>query len=285
MLNPISTRTNEIMQELLGELETQFDADCVYINGPIGDELVCIARETIDSIKKDDGSHDKLYIFLTTNGGDTITVERLVNIFRHNYKEVNFVIPDHAYSAGTILCMSGDNIFMDYNSVLGPIDPQVMNKEGRFVPALGYLEKINELLKKAENDKISQAEFLILNDFDLAELSQYEQARDLTTDLLKEWLVKYKFKNWVVHKSTGTDVTEEEKSRRATEIAEELSNYERWKSHGRPLNINTIRSLGLQIYDFGEDIGLQELILEFHSLCEDFMRLQETPGFIYSRRT
>jgi hypothetical protein len=32
--------------------------------------------------------------------------------------------------------------------------------------------------------------------FDPAELYSYEQARDLSIDLLKEWLVKWKFKDW-----------------------------------------------------------------------------------------
>jgi len=52
---------------------------------------------------------------------------------------VDFLIPSHAMSAGTILAMSGDAIHMDYYSVLGPIDPQVENQEGRLIPALGYL--------------------------------------------------------------------------------------------------------------------------------------------------
>ena len=55
-------------------------------------------------------------------------------------------------------------------SVLGPIDPQVMNKDGKFVAALGYLDKINELIKKARDNELTNAEFIILKDFDLAEL-------------------------------------------------------------------------------------------------------------------
>ena len=86
--------------------------------------------------------------------------------------------------------MSGDNILMDYFSVLGPIDPQVQNKEGRLVAALGYLDKINELLLKSKNNEITQAEFIILRDFDLAELRGYEQAKDLTIDLLKKVVSK-----------------------------------------------------------------------------------------------
>lgn len=45
--------------------------------------------------------------------------------------------------------MSGNDIYMDYYSVLGPIDPQVKNKDNNWVAALGYLDKVNELLKKA----------------------------------------------------------------------------------------------------------------------------------------
>ena len=91
-------------------------------------------------------------------------------VFRHFYKEVNFVVPDYAYSAGTILCLSGDNIYMNYFSNLGPIDPQVKTKDGKFVSALGYLDKIGALLEKANNKTISDAEFVILKEFDLAEL-------------------------------------------------------------------------------------------------------------------
>lgn len=43
---------------------------------------------------------------------------------------------------------SGDKICMDYSSALGPIDPQVFNGE-LWVPALGYLEKVEELVAKS----------------------------------------------------------------------------------------------------------------------------------------
>lgn len=285
MINPISLKTSQMIKDLLEELEKLYGADCLYLNGPIEPDLINFARETIDLTRKKDKKHTKLCVILTTNGGDAITVERLVNIFRYNYSEVDFIIPDHAYSAGTILCMSGDNIHMDYNSVLGPIDPQVQNKEGRFVPALGYLGKIEDLLVKAQSGTISEAEFLILKDFDLAEISLYEQARDLTEDLLVKWLVQFKFKNWGTHSSNGKGVSEEEKRERAKEIAKALSDYSRWKSHGRPLNIEVLSELKLQIEDFGQNPDKQNLILECHNMCEDFMRLQQIDAIIFTRRT
>lgn len=43
--------------------------------------------------------------------------------------------------------MSGDNIYMDYYSRLGPIDSQVQCRQGQMVPALGYLVQWERLVK------------------------------------------------------------------------------------------------------------------------------------------
>ena len=107
-----------------------------------------------------------MIVFLNTPGGSAETVEKMVSIIRFHYKEVYFVIPDYAMSAGTILCMSGDKIYMDYSSSLGPIDPQVYNGKN-WVPALGYLDKVEELIGKSAKDELTEAEFLILQKLDL----------------------------------------------------------------------------------------------------------------------
>ncbi len=221
---------------------------------------------------------------MTTGGGSATAVERYVNIIRNFYDEVNFIVPDFAYSAGTIFCMSGDNIYMNYYSVLGPIDPQVMNKDRRWVPALGYLDKINELIGKAQDKTLTNAEFLILKDFDLAELRGYEQAKELTIDLLKKWLVKYKFKNWTKKKTSGVPVTQEMKEKRAEEIADCLSDNKTWKSHGRPINIEILRdSLNLVIEDYGNNPDLSSKIDSYYSLLDDYVRKNGLQLFIQTR--
>lgn len=205
-MNRIPRAINNLLSNEIETIEQLTSSDVLAINGPIIDDLLNIVLNLIEDINP---KKDSLSVILTTNGGSAEVAERLVHIFRHHYKTVNFYVPDYAYSAGTILCMSGDEIYMDYHSVLGPIDPQVQNKEGKFVPALGYLDKIQKLIDLAKRGEISQAEFLILKDFDLAELKAYEQARDLTVDLLKEWLVKYKFKNWDYSESLKQKVSNE----------------------------------------------------------------------------
>ena len=140
-------------------------------SGAIIDNLENHILNIIEELAKDPLKKDKLVIILTTPGGSAIAVERYVNIIRHHYKTVDFVVPNYAYSSGTIFCMSGDNIFMDYFSVLGPIDPQVQNKDGKWVGALGYLDKVNEAIEKSRSGTITEAEFLMIKDLDIAELT------------------------------------------------------------------------------------------------------------------
>lgn len=283
----LDSKIHKLLHERLKRLEKHFDADILTYFGPFeGGENGFL--NIVEELAKDPDKKESIYIILTTNGGSAAVVERFVNILRHNYSEVNFIVPDYAYSAGTIFCMSGDNILMDYFSVLGPIDPQIQNREGKLVAALGYLDKINDLIAKAKKGEISQAEFLILKDFDLAELRGYEQAKDLTIALLEKWLVKYKFKNWDTHRTNrakkGTPVTMEEKQTRAKQIAKDLSNNNKWKSHGRPINIEALHELRLEIEDYSENSDRRDLIRDYYELVADYVQSARYPVFVHTRK-
>lgn len=281
---PLENENKKIMHAKLLDLEKYLNADVFVYYGSIVLNLENFIKQLIEDLSKDKNKHDTLFVILTTNGGSLSPVERIVNVFRHFYKEVNFIIPDHAYSAGTIMCMSADNIYMDYYSVLGPIDPQVQNKDGHLVPALNYLDKINEMLVKAQEGTLSDAEFVILKDFDLAELREYEQARDLAISILEKWLVQYKFKNWNNHKD-GTAVTLKEKTERAKDIAKELSDNNKWKSHGRPINMDIlINELKLKVEDYGKDNKLNELIKEYYKHMEEYISQHKFGSFFHTRR-
>jgi len=282
--NPVDKAVASLLQNSLSDLEKVTNSDVLSYFGPIVDGNENAFLDIIEELATDPGKKDTLTVVLTTNGGSAIAVERYVNIIRNYYNKVVFIVPDYAYSAGTIFCMSGDEIWMDFFSVLGPIDPQVPNKEGKMVPAMGYLDKVNSLIEKAQNGTLTQAEFLILKDFDLAELRRYEQARELTIDLLKKWLVQYKFKNWLVHNSTKKRVTKKEKEKRAEDIAKELGNNARWKSHGRPININELGTLKLKIDDYSNNLVVRPVIRQYYNLLRDFTMKYKMQLFIQTRK-
>ena len=216
-----------------------------------------------------------LVIILNTNGGSVESVEKMVEITRHFYQEVYFIIPDMAMSAGTIWCMSGDKIYMNYASSLGPIDPQVQSSVGKWVPALGYLDKVEEMITKSREGTITQAELMMLSQLDLAHLRRYEQARELSIDLLKKWLVEYKFREWTVHQGNtkrGKLVSKREKEARAKMIATALSDNGKWHSHGRTIGINTlINDLRIKVEDFTYDKDFSMALKNLHNVINEYM--------------
>jgi len=273
----------DILNDRLSKLENYFNADVIFYYGSIANSLEKPFRDFIEDLKSDQVKHTTLCIILNTPGGSAETVEKLVKITRHHYKEVYFIVPDAAYSAGTIFCMSGDKIYMDYSSSLGPIDPQVFNGKN-WVPALGYLDKVEEMIAKSASGQLTQAELIMLREQDIAMLRRFEQARDLTVELLKEWLVKYKFKYWSKH-SNGTPVTDEEKIARATEIAKFLSDNKLWHSHGRSIDVAALTHiLKLKIEDYSNDVILKPLIRIYNDLICQYIIRNNSEAFLHSRK-
>ena len=265
---------NETIELALNHYSTltaqKFKADVFSFVGGIRPEYISSFRTYMENLAERSDKSENLVFFLYTPGGVAEVVEKMVDIIRHYYKEVWFVVPDMAMSAGTILCMSGDKIYMDYSSSLGPIDPQIPNSDGQLVPALGYLDQVERMIEKSEAGTLTDAEFAILQNQDLATLRRYEQARDLSISLLKDWLVKYKFKDWDAHARSGQAVENQEKIDRAMEIAEALSNHNRWHSHGRMIGIQTLTNdLRLKIEDYTNDDDLKSVIRKYSDLLLD----------------
>src|SRR5579859_795548 len=259
----------------LGKIETEASSDALAFNGQIVNGIEDFIRDAVER-RKADSQREKLSVLLETPGGYIDIAQRIADTFRHHYKVVDFIIPNYAMSAGTVLVMSGDAIWMDYYSVLGPIDPQVSNREGRWVPALGYLHKFNELIKKSKSKAgLSDAEIAyLLSKFDPGEMYSFQQAKDLSTKLLKEWLVKYKFKNWTQTETKKKKVTPKMRTDRALKIANLLNNTDHWSSHSRPISMEVLRrELELKIEDFGTPqwANLSLAVKCYHQLLRDYM--------------
>jgi hypothetical protein len=177
---------------------------------------------------------------------------------------------------------------MDYTSSLGPIDPQVNNGKD-WVPALGYLDQVEKMIKKSADGTLTDAELVILQNLDLAMLSRYEQAKNLTITLLKKWLVDYKFRDWTTHQSNqqklGQPVTDAEKQARAEEIATLLSDNKIWHSHGRKIGVTTLQQLlRLKIEDFSTDTVFRGKIRSYAEFITDYINRNAYPSFLHSRR-
>lgn len=271
----------DALSSLSISLEDKLKADVFLYYGDINPINKSFFRDEIEKLASQK-KHNRLAFNITTRGGDIEFVEVMVEIMRHHYDEIYFIVNNYAYSAGTILCMSGDKIFMNYASSLGPIDPQVYSN-GKFIPAQGYLDQFNKLIDKSKKNEISPLEIQMIRDLNLGDLNFYDEARNLSTTLLQQYLIQYKFKNWKIHKD-ASEVTEEEKEERAKEIARKLGDNSYWHSHGRHIGINTLQNiLKIQIEDYSSDNELSGVINRYNSLGEQFALKQNWLTFIHSR--
>ncbi|HAV4193810.1 TPA: serine dehydrogenasease [Acinetobacter baumannii] len=260
--------------------DTGVETDVLTIISPIFHGLENFVKEAVESIGE---KKPHLAVILDTGGGVVEVVERMVTIIRNHYEHITFIVQDRAMSAGTIFVMSGDRILMNYFSVLGPIDPQ-LEKDGKMIPVLAYLDQFEKLKEASQKGTLTTAEMVLLQKLDLAELQWFEQAKELSIDLLKKWLSTYKFKNWVQHKSTGLTVTIEQKEQRAVEVATALCNNRQWHSHGRGLSKEVLtQDLKLLIDDIDAIANLGDNLASYISYVRDYMVRENKNLFIHSR--
>jgi hypothetical protein len=74
------------------------------------------------------GKQDRLALVLYTLGGDTNTPWPFVNFLRAYCDELLVLVPFWAHSAGTLIALGADKIYMTRFGTLSPIDPSVTNE-------------------------------------------------------------------------------------------------------------------------------------------------------------
>lgn len=96
-----------------------------------------------------------LHFYIETPGGRGETAEEIVKFLHNKFEEVSFVISGEAKSAGTIMVLGGDEIYMTDTGSLGPIDAQLQIGRTR-ISAYDYMEWINQKKDEANiNQKLN----------------------------------------------------------------------------------------------------------------------------------
>lgn len=151
-----------------------------------------------------------LDIILHTPGGLVLAAEQIALALKKHEAPVRIIVPHYAMSGGTLLALSADEIIMDDNAVLGPVDPQL----GQY-PAASIVKVVDEKNK----DRIKD-ETLILADVSRKAL---KQVHEFVYNLIKE--------------SMGEE--------KAEVIADTLTTG-RW-THDYPITFEHARELGLPV--------------------------------------
>src|SRR5919108_149351 len=173
-----------------------------FIDIEDSEQVLRAIRLTPDSVPID--------VVVHSPGGLVLAAEQIARALHRHPAKVTVIVPHYAMSGGTMLALAADEIQMDENAVLGPVDPQV----GQWPAA--------SILRVAGNKPIERVndETLILAD--IAKKAQ-EQVKEFVTNVLLD------------------DFPEE----RAQKIAEDLTGG-RW-THDYPLTFEALAAIGLPV--------------------------------------
>lgn len=195
---------------------------------------------------------DSIDVLVHSPGGAADITERIVAILQDKFKEVHFIIPHSAYSAATMLALSGDSITIHPSATLGPIDPQINGIPARSIKR-GFENAKQKI--KTEGPTALPAYVPLIQRYSLDLLELCEDAESLSKELVTEWL-KAKM-------MAGKSEVEIKK------VVDYFSNYDDHKTHSRPILLSKVKDFGLNIHR--PDQNLQELIWEAYLHLQGFM--------------
>ena len=206
--------------------------------------------DLVESISIDQNDVD---VLIHSPGGSPEATERIVEILRTHFSNVSFLVPHSAYSAATMLALSGDEIILHHSACLGPIDPQINGVPARALRR-GF-DKIKETLKE-EGPEALPVYLPLLEKHSLEIFEIAEDYEKLSRELVTAWLQEFMFKN------------DENKQPEVDNAVAFFSNYDIHRTHSRALTYRKLQYLGLNINPAPPD--LQLLMREAYVLLSGF---------------
>lgn len=168
---------------LYEQVEKCFNNRCILTYFTSTTQPVTLDNTDVDMIEnvlqKSDLSRG-LSMVINSLGGDGLAAERIINVCR-SYSKGDFevIVPKMAKSAATMVAFGANKIWMSETSELGPIDPQVISRDG-VVSAHNFITSYEELLRKAVATKGNLEPFLQqLNRYDAKRIKNLKASQEL----------------------------------------------------------------------------------------------------------
>ena len=132
-----------------------------------------------------------IYINVETHGGSALYCHKICRLLQSRSHPTRVIIQKYGHSAGTCLALCADELYIDKNASLSPIDPQIPSPlEKNHVPLKmlagifdasdisGVLKNVNDFYKKQ-------------NDYSIAESKKYINKK--YTDVEKDKIIQHMY--------------------------------------------------------------------------------------------
>jgi ClpP class serine protease len=108
-----------------------------YIDIEDSESILRAIRETPDK--------QPLDLILHTPGGLVLAAEQIAHALVAREGKVTVFVPHYAMSGGTLIALAADEVVMDPNAVLGPVDPQIDDLPAASIVKLVTLKPIGQV--------------------------------------------------------------------------------------------------------------------------------------------
>jgi len=156
-----------------------------------------------------------IMLVIHTPGGLVLAASQIARALKAHPAKKVVVVPHYAMSGGTLIALAADEIIMDPNATLGPLDPQLMGPNGIYLPAPSVLKAVE--VKGKTN--VSDTTLMLA---DVAEKA-IKQVKNLVKELIED--------------KVGAEKAEETADRL-------VSGY---YTHDYPITVKELKEMGLKV--------------------------------------
>lgn len=190
-----------------------------------------------------------LVLIVHTPGGSTNAAEAVSEYLRTKFTAVTTIVPALAMSAGTMISLSSEEIVMGRQSQLGPIDPQ-MGIGGRWMSARAIVDQFQQARRQIiRNTSAAHVWAPVLASLGPSLLVEAKNALDYGERMVARWLATYML---------AGDPDAVAKGRAIASFFNDAGTH---KSHGRRIDREAARSVGVNVRDLEADQDLQDAVL------------------------
>ncbi len=146
---------------MLGEFERERDSRVIAMihrqesaslfGVPVTDSISIDDSEAVLRAIRHTPPEQPIDIILHTPGGLVLAAEQIAKALVERKGKVTVFVPHYAMSGGTLIALAADEIVMDANAVLGPVDPQIGDMPAARVQVASFVVQI--LLKHMPEKK------------------------------------------------------------------------------------------------------------------------------------
>jgi len=199
---------------------------------------------------------DTLEILLHTPGGSADIAYQVVRFFRHHCNRLNIIVPLQAKSAGTLMCLGADAIYMGEFGELGPIDVQIQDPLEKGAKSISPLDEFKsaEFLRDYAVEIMDSFTLLIIRRSGISVKEALHESLHFTTEIMRPLyeqldpleIGEYK-RALAIGEEYGERLLTMTKNPHRKEISQAL--LSKYPSHGFVIDRVEARSLGLPVHN------------------------------------